>query len=323
MASILASFYNEHVLEDAHAPLQDTNDRFLANLQRDGTYSVVPRIPGGEITPEKLIALGQIAKKYGLYTKITGGQRVDLFGARLEQLPHIWADLIAAGFESGHAYGKAVRTVKSCVGDTWCRYGVQDSVGLAIRLENRYKGLRAPHKIKMGVSGCIRECAEARSKDVGVIATERGWNLYVGGNGGMKPRHAELLAADLDEETLVRYIDRFLMFYIRTADKLQRTSGWLEKLDGGIEYLREVIVEDKLGLAAELEAQMARHIETYRCEWKATLEDPNKLKHFRHFVNSDAPDDNIVMVPQRGQHRPAYDFERDTLPLPLATEAEP
>ncbi|RTG91742.1 nitrite reductase [Thermus scotoductus] len=323
VASILASFYNEHVLEDAHAPLQDTNDRFLANLQRDGTYSVVPRIPGGEITPEKLIALGQIAKKYGLYTKITGGQRVDLFGARLEQLPHIWADLIAAGFESGHAYGKAVRTVKSCVGDTWCRYGVQDSVGLAIRLENRYKGLRAPHKIKMGVSGCIRECAEARSKDVGVIATERGWNLYVGGNGGMKPRHAELLAADLDEETLVRYIDRFLMFYIRTADKLQRTSGWLEKLDGGIEYLREVIVEDKLGLAAELEAQMARHIETYRCEWKATLEDPNKLKHFRHFVNSDAPDDNIVMVPQRGQHRPAYDFERDTLPLPLATEAEP
>ncbi|GAA6749275.1 nitrite reductase large subunit NirB [Thermus tengchongensis] len=317
VASILASLHNEHVLEDAHAPIQDTNDRFLANIQRDGTYSVVPRVPGGEITPDQLIALGQVAKKYGLYTKITGGQRVDLFGARLEQLPHIWADLIAAGFESGHAYAKAVRTVKSCVGSTWCRYGVQDSVGLAIRLENRYKGLRAPHKIKMGVSGCTRECAEAQGKDVGVIATERGWNLYVGGNGGMRPRHADLLAADLDEETLVRYIDRFLMFYIRTADKLQRTSVWLEKLEGGIDYLREVIVEDKLGLAAELEAQMARHIESYQCEWKAVLEDPSKLRHFRHFVNSDAPDDNIVMVPQRGQHRPAYDFERDTLPLPV------
>ncbi|RIH89728.1 Nitrite reductase [NAD(P)H] [Meiothermus luteus] len=323
VASILASLYNEHVLEEAHVPLQDTNDRFLANMQRDGTYSVVPRIPGGEITPDKLIAIGQVAKKYGLYTKITGGQRVDLFGARLEQLPHIWADLIAAGFESGHAYGKALRTVKSCVGDTWCRYGVQDSVGLAIRLENRYKGLRAPHKIKMAVSGCTRECAEAQSKDVGVIATERGWNLYVCGNGGMKPRHADLLAADLDEETLVRYIDRFLMFYIRTADRLQRTSVWLEKLEGGLEYLREVIVEDKLGLAAELEAQMAHHIQTYRCEWKATLESPEKLKHFRHFINSDAPDDNIVMVEQRGQHRPAYDFERETLPLPLATGVKP
>jgi nitrite reductase (NADH) large subunit len=304
VASILASLHNEYVLEDAHAPLQDTNDRFLANLQRDGTYSVVPRIPGGEITPE--------AKKYGLYTKITGGQRIDLFGARLEQLPHIWADLIAAGFESGHAYGKALRTVKGCVGDTWCRYGVQDSVGLAIRLENRYKGLRTPHKIKMAVSGCTRECAEAQGKDVGVIATERGWNLYVCGNGGMKPRHADLLAADLDEETLVRYIDRFLMFYIRTADRLQRTSVWLEKLEGGLEYLREVIVEDKLGLAAELEAQMARHIQTYQCEWRVTLERPDRLKHFRHFVNSDAPDDNIVMVEQRGQHRPAYDFMHAT-----------
>lgn len=323
VASILASLYNEYVLEDAHAPLQDTNDRFLANMQRDGTYSVVPRIPGGEITPEKLIAIGQVAQKYGLYTKITGGQRVDLFGARLEQLPHVWADLIAAGFESGHAYGKALRTVKSCVGDTWCRYGVQDSVGLAIRLENRYKGLRAPHKLKSAVSGCTRECAEAQSKDFGVIATERGWNLYVCGNGGMKPRHADLLAADLDEETLVRYIDRFLMFYIRTADRLQRTSGWLEKLEGGIEYLREVIVEDKLGIAAELEAQMARHVETYRCEWRATLENPDKLESFRHFVNSDAPDDNVVVVEQRGQHRPAYDFERDTLPLPIAMGVEP
>ena len=322
VASILASLYNEYLLKDEHAPLQDTNDRFLANMQKDGTYSVVPRIAGGEITPDKLVAIGQVAQKYGLYTKITGGQRVDMFGARLNQLPQIWADLIEAGFESGHAYGKALRTVKSCVGDSWCRYGVQDSVGLAIRIENRYKGLRAPHKLKSAVSGCTRECAEAQSKDFGIIATERGWNLYVCGNGGMKPRHADLLAEGVDEETLIRYLDRFLMFYIRTGDRLQRTSVWLEKLEGGIEYLREVVVHDKLGIAAELEAQMQHHVETYQCEWKATLENPEKMKQFRHFINSEAEDDNIVVVSERGQHRPAYDFERETLPLPMVSSGD-
>ena len=163
-------------------------------------------------------------KKYNLYTKITGGQRIDMFGARVQDLPDIWEELVDAGFESGHAYGKALRTVKSCVGTTWCRYGVQDSVGFAIRVENRYKGIRAPHKIKMAVSGCIRECAEAQGKDVGLIATEKGYNLYVCGNGGSKPRHADLLAADLDEETALKYIDRFLMYYIMTADRLTRTS---------------------------------------------------------------------------------------------------
>ncbi len=155
VASILASLWNEHVLDPAHATLQDTNDRFLANLQRSGDYSVVPRVPGGEITPEKLIAIGKVAKKYGLYTKITGGQRIDLFGAPAHRLPDIWEELIAAGFESGHAYGKALRTVKSCVGSTWCRFGVQDSVGFAIRVENRYRGVRAPHKVKAAVSGCV------------------------------------------------------------------------------------------------------------------------------------------------------------------------
>ncbi|HYJ11152.1 MAG TPA: nitrite reductase large subunit NirB, partial [Polyangiaceae bacterium] len=196
-ASILASVHNDMILQ--HDTLQDSNDRYLANLQRTGLYSVVPRIPAGEITPEKLIVLGQIAQKYNLYTKITGGQRIDLFGARVEQLPEIWDELVAAGFESGHAYGKAVRTVKSCVGSTWCRFGVQDSVSFAIRVEERYKGIRAPHKLKSAVSGCVRECAEAQSKDFGLIATEKGWNLYVCGNGGAKPRHADLLAADLTE----------------------------------------------------------------------------------------------------------------------------
>jgi nitrite reductase (NADH) large subunit len=313
VASILASQRGGHILDGEGAALQDTNDHFLANLQRDGSYSVVPRVPGGEITPEKLIVLGQVAKDFDLYVKITGGQRIDLLGARVDALPAIWARLVDAGFESGHAYGKALRTVKSCVGTNWCRYGVQDSTTLAIDLETRYRGLRSPHKIKMAVSGCARECAEAQSKDVGVIATERGWNLYVGGNGGTRPRHAELLASDLDTGTLIRTIDRFLMLYIRSADRLQRTSTWVESLEGGIDYLRTVVLDDALGIAAELEADMARHVESYRCEWTETLADPVRLRRFRSFVNSDQSDPDIVMTQERSQPRPAREGERVTL----------
>ncbi|MFC7340395.1 nitrite reductase large subunit NirB [Saccharopolyspora griseoalba] len=312
VASILASLGNGHILDGEQAALQDTNDRFLANMQRNGTYSVVPRVPGGEITPDKLIVLGEVAREFGLYTKITGGQRIDLFGARVEQLPRIWERLVRAGFESGHAYGKALRTVKSCVGNDWCRYGVQDSVAMAIRLELRYRGLRSPHKLKSAVSGCARECAEARGKDFGVIATEKGWNLYVGGNGGFTPRHADLLAADLDDEELIRLIDRFLMFYVRTADRLQRTSAWLESLDGGLEHLREVVVEDSLGIAAELEAAMQRHVASYSDEWAAVLDDPGKLARFVSFVNApDAPDPTIRFIEERGQIRP------DPVALPM------
>ncbi|XYH97437.1 nitrite reductase large subunit NirB [Sorangium sp. So ce1128] len=313
VASILASTWNEHILNKKHLPLQDTNDRFMANVQRDGTYSVVPRVPAGEITPDQLIAIGQVAKKYNLYSKITGGQRVDLFGARLEQLPDIWRELIAAGFESGHAYGKALRTVKSCVGSTWCRYGVQDSVGFAVAVENRYKGLRSPHKLKSAVSGCARECAEAQSKDFGIIATEKGYNLYLCGNGGMKPQHAQLFAADLDEATLIKYLDRFLMFYIRTADRLQRTATWFNNLEGGMDYLRQVIIEDSLGICQELEKEMAHLIATYECEWKAAVSDPDKLKQFRPFVNAGEPDRSIVFVSERAQHRPAAWKEKSTV----------
>ncbi len=305
VASILASCWNEYILKNEHTQLLDTNDRFLANTQKNGTYSIVPRVAGGEITPEKLIVIGEVAKKYNLYTKITGGQRIDLIGARIDQLPHIWKELIDAGFESGHAYAKSLRTVKSCVGSTWCRFGVQDSVKMAIDLENRYKGLRAPHKFKMAVSGCTRECAEAQSKDVGVIATEKGWNLYVCGNGGMKPRHADLFASDLDDETLVKYIDRFYMFYIRTADKLQRTSTWMDNMEGGLAYLQDVIINDRLGIAEELEKEMGYVINTYQCEWKTTIEDEQKMKQFRHFINSDKKDNKVVFVQERDQIRPA------------------
>jgi nitrite reductase (NADH) large subunit len=314
VASILASLGNGHVLAGEQAALQDTNDHHLANLQKDGTYSVVPRIPGGEITPDKLIVIGEVARDFGLYTKITGGQRIDLLGARVDQLPAIWQRLVDAGFESGHAYGKALRTVKSCVGSTWCRYGVQDSVALAIDLELRYRGLRAPHKIKAGVSGCARECAEARGKDFGVIATENGWNLYLGGNGGFSPRHARLFAQDIDTETLVRYVDRFLMFYVRTADRLQRTASWIESLDGGLDYLREVIVEDSLGICAELDEAMSRHVASYADEWRATLDDPDKLRRFASFVNApEARDHTVVMVTERGQPRPARPGDRTSV----------
>ncbi len=314
VTSILASLWNESITDPSHHTLQDTNDRFLANMQRGGLYSIVPRVPGGEITPAKLIALGTVAKKYGLYTKITGGQRVDLFGAQLHQLPSIWEELIEAGFESGHAYGKALRTIKSCVGTTWCRYGVQDSVGFAVRIEKRYRGIRAPHKVKGAVSGCVRECAEAQSKDIGLVATETGYNLFVCGNGGAKPRHGDLLASSLDEETAIRYIDRFFMYYIMTADKLTRTSVWIEQLEGGIERIKDVVVRDRLGICDELERRMQFLVDSYRCEWKEVVEDPERRKLFRQFVNTDETDSGIEIVPERGQSRPA-DWPKDGVKL--------
>lgn len=311
VASILASLATAigapgHVLDGEQAALQDTNDHFLANMQKNGSYSIVPRIPGGEITPDKLIVIGEVARDFGLYTKITGGQRIDLLGARVEQLPLIWTRLVDAGFESGHAYGKSLRTVKSCVGQTWCRFGVRDSVGMAIDLELRYRGLRSPHKLKSAVSGCPRECAEARSKDFGVIATANGWNLYVGGNGGATPRHADLLAQDLSDAELVRLIDRFLMFYIRTADPLERTSVWLERVPGGLAHVREVVVHDSLGICDELEALMAEHVAGYRDEWADTVNDPERLRRFVSFVNApDTPDPTVRFVAERDQIKPA------------------
>ncbi len=305
IASILAALWNDNIMLPEHQTLQDTNDRFLANMQRGGLYSVIPRVPGGEITPDKLIVLGETAKQFGLYSKITGGQRIDLFGAQVQDLPDIWEKLVDAGFESGHAYGKALRTIKSCVGTTWCRYGVQDSVAFAVRLENRYKGVRAPHKIKSAVSGCIRECAEAQSKDFGLVATENGYNLYVCGNGGAKPRHADLFATDLDEGTAITYIDRFLMYYSMTADKLTRTSVWLEKLEGGIQHLKEVVIDNKLGICAELETRMQFLVDSYSCEWAEAVKNPERRKQFRQFVNTDETEPCIEIVSERGQQRPA------------------
>ncbi|KJY81542.1 nitrite reductase [Vibrio galatheae] len=308
--SILASCWGDHILKPSLVKLHDTNDNFLGNMQKDGTYSVIPRMAGGEVTPQALSALADVAAEYNLYTKITGAQRIGLFGAQKDDLPAIWQKLIEAGYETGQAYAKALRMAKTCVGSTWCRYGVQDSVGLGVMIENRYKGIRTPHKMKFGVSGCTRECAEAQGKDLGIIATDAGWNMYVCGNGGMKPRHATLLAGDLDQETLIKYIDRFMMFYIRTAAPLQRTSVWFENLEGGIDYLREVIIEDKLGINQQLEADVAKLVAEYRCEWTDTINDATQLKRFSHFINSDERDDNVVFVSERAQHRPATFTEK-------------
>ncbi|KAL3664973.1 hypothetical protein V7S43_010148 [Phytophthora oleae] len=306
IASILASLQNGHILKGDRAALQDSNDRFLANLQKSGQFSVVPRVAGGEITPDKLIVLGQVAKKFDLYTKITGGQRVDLFGAQKQDLPEIWRMLVEAGFESGHAYGKSLRTVKSCVGTTWCRYGQQDSVGFAIFLENRYRGIRSPHKLKGGVSGCTRECAEARSKDFGCIATDQGYNVYVGGNGGTNPRHATLLASDVPQDLAVKYLDRYIMYYIMTADRLQRTSKWLDALEGGIEQLRRVVMKDSLGICDTLEKQMSYLVGTYECEWKKVIESPDLMAQFAQFKNTNENQKEVHMRTVRDQRMPTF-----------------
>lgn len=306
IGSIFTSLYNQHVMDKPVHGLQETNDRFLANIQRNGTFSVVPRVSAGEITPDKLIVLGTVAKKYNLYCKITGGQRVDLFGAKKQDLIPIWKELIAGGFESGHAYGKSLRTVKSCVGTTWCRYGIGDSVGMAVRLEERYKSIRSPHKIKGGVSGCVRECAEAQNKDFGLIATEKGFNLFVAGNGGASPKHSELLAKDVPPLDIIPILDRYLMFYIRTADKLQRTARWLENLPGGIQYLREVILEDKLGICKSLEEQMEALVGTFFDEWKEAIDDPERAKQFAQFDNTTETVEVMDTIEDRGQTRPVY-----------------
>ncbi len=307
--SIFGSLWNSYALEEDKIQLQDTNDNYLGNMQKDGTYSVIPRVPGGEITPQKLIVLGELATKYKLYTKINGGQRIVLFGAQMNDLPDIWQALLNAGFESGQAYAKSLRTVKSCVGSTWCRFGLDDAVTMAIDLENRYKGIRSPHKMKMGVSGCTRECAEAQAKDIGLISTEEGWNLYVCGNGGMKPRHADLFATKLTQEEVFRYVDRLLMFYIRTADRMQRTATWMDNLEGGLSYLQDVVINDSLNLGEELETQMADLRATYACDWQQALDNPEFTKRFRSFVNVDSKAEQLF-VQERGQIRPATEAEK-------------
>jgi len=219
------------------------NERAHANIQKDGTYSVVPRMWGGVTTPDELRAIADAADKFDVPSvKITGGQRVDLLGIAKEKLPAIWRDLNAAGLVSGHAYGKALRTVKTCVGSEWCRFGTQDSTAMGIKLEKMSWGAWTPHKFKMAVSGCPRNCAEATIKDFGVVAVESGWELHVGGNGGVKVRVTDLLCKVETEAEVMEYAGAFMQLYRREAHYLERTAPWIERV--GLAHIKERIVDD-------------------------------------------------------------------------------
>lgn len=219
------------------------NERVHANIQKDGTYSVIPRMWGGMTSAKELRAIADVVEKFDIpAVKITGGQRVDMLGVKQEDLPAVWADLNAAGMVSGHAYGKALRTVKTCVGSEWCRFGTQDSTNMGIQLEKMTWGSWHPHKVKLAVSGCPRNCAEATIKDFGVVATESGWDLHIGGNGGIKIRATDLLCKVTTEEEVMEYCGAFLQLYRQEARYLERTAPWLERV--GLKYVQERIVDD-------------------------------------------------------------------------------
>ncbi|WP_289303327.1 (2Fe-2S)-binding protein, partial [Methylophaga sp. UBA3996] len=221
------------------------NERVHANIQKDGTYSVVPRIWGGVTNPRELRAIADISEKYNVPTvKITGGQRIDLLGIKKEDLPKMWADLSDAGFVSGHAYGKSLRTVKTCVGSEWCRFGTQDSTGLGIKAEKMTWGSWTPHKFKIAVSGCPRNCAEATIKDFGIVCVDSGYELHVGGNGGIKVRATDFLTKVATEEEALEYCAAFMQLYREEAHYLERTAPWIERV--GLKHVTSAVVDDEV-----------------------------------------------------------------------------
>jgi nitrite reductase (NADH) large subunit len=219
------------------------NERAHANIQKDGSFSVVPRMWGGVTSAAELRAIADVVDKYAIpAVKVTGGQRLDMLGVKKEQLPAVWRDLGRAGLVSGHAYGKALRTVKTCVGSEWCRFGTQDSTAMGIALEKMTWGSWHPHKVKLAVSGCPRNCAEATIKDFGVVAVESGWELHVGGNGGIKVRATELLCKVETAEEVLDYCAAYLQLYREEARYLERTAPWMERV--GLAYVKQRVVED-------------------------------------------------------------------------------
>ena len=235
------------------------NERAHANIQKDGTYSVVPRMWGGTTNPNELRAIADVVDKFKIPTvKLTGGQRIDMLGVKKEDLPRVWADLNRAGLVSGHAYGKALRTVKTCVGREWCRFGVQDSTNMGVALEKLTWGSWTPHKYKMAVSGCPRNCAEATIKDFGVVAVDSGWELHVGGNGGVKVRVTDLLCKVTTDAEVLEYAGAFMQLYREEARYLERTAPWVERV--GLTYVKQRVVEDVSGRAA----LYARFLESQR-----------------------------------------------------------
>lgn len=263
LASLLKTIW-PHEYEDQR-DARFINDRVHANIQKDGTFSVVPRIYGGVTSPQELMRIAHAAMKYNVrMVKITGGQRIDLLGVKKEDLPGIWREL---GIPSGHAYTKAFRTCKSCVGTDFCRYGLGDSISLAQKIEYRFQGIESPHKMKLAAAGCPRNCSEAYVKDVGVVAIEGGrWEIYIGGAAGGTVRKGDLLCTVQTHEDVLKYIGRFIQYYREHAKYLERTYGFVERI--GIDVLKGILVEDSLGICAQLDARIQEAVAAYKDPWK-------------------------------------------------------
>jgi nitrite reductase (NADH) large subunit len=241
------------------------NDRVHANIQKDGTFSVVPRIYAGVTSAEELMRIATVAVKYKVpLVKLTGGQRIDLLGIKKEDLPAVWQDL---GMPSGHAYTKAFRTCKSCVGTDFCRYGVGDSIALAQKIERRFQGVESPHKMKLATAGCPRNCSEAYVKDIGAVAIEGGkWEVYVGGAAGGSVRKADLLCTVDTHDDVLLYMGRFMQYYREHGKYLERTYGFVTRV--GIDTLRQILVADSLGICARLDAEIQKAVDAYHDPWK-------------------------------------------------------
>jgi nitrite reductase (NADH) large subunit len=263
LASLLEMMWADEFIDERDARF--INDRVHANIQRDGTFSVVPQMKGGVTNVTQLRKIADVADKYDIpMIKLTGGQRIDLLGVRKEDLPAVWADL---DMPSGYAYGKSFRTVKTCVGSDFCRYGVGDSTALGIAIEERYQGLASPAKMKLAVTGCPRNCAEALCKDLGVVAVDGGrWEIYVGGAAGAHIRKGDLLATVDDPQTVITLTGRFLQYYRENANWLERTYKFVPRV--GIEKIRAVVVDDAEGIAASLDANMQKSVDAYRDPWQ-------------------------------------------------------
>jgi nitrite reductase (NADH) large subunit len=251
-----------------------TNERYHANIQKDGTYSVVPRIYGGVTSPGELKRIATVAEKYNVpLVKITGGQRIDLLGVKKEDLPSMWEDL---DMPSGHAYGKTLRTVKTCVGSTFCRFGTQDSMAMGIKLEKAFERLNTPAKVKLAVSGCPRNCAEATIKDFGVVAIDGGWELHVGGNGGVHVRATDLLCVVKTEEEVLEWSSAFLQYYRENAQWNERTSTWIERV--GLDSVKKALEkrEDRLALVERINTTLSQ----MKDPWKEIINNEELRKNF-------------------------------------------
>jgi len=262
LASLLKSLWNSEYIDERDA--RYVNDRVHANIQNDGTFSVIPRMYGGVTSADDLIKIGEVAKKYAVrMVKVTGGQRIDLLGVKKEDLPGMWADL---GMPSGYAYTKAMRTVKTCVGSEFCRYGTNDSTALGIALEKRYQGFEFPAKVKLGVSGCPRNCAESTVKDIGVVATEGGeWEILIGGAAGAHVRRTDILCRVKTQEEAIRVIGRFMIYYRDNAKWIERTYDFVPRI--GVEKIRSIIVDDSLGLNAYFDEEVEKTARDYVDPW--------------------------------------------------------